>query len=144
MDNNKRIVVALDGSSPSLRALALAADLARARDLVMELCHVVDLAPAELGEGVAPPWFGAVQEALERGAEEIVAEAAARLGADLRQQRRLLAGPVRQALLEHITAEPPALLVVGRTGKGGVERLLTGSTSIAMATHCPCPVIIVP
>ncbi len=45
-------------------------------------------------------------------------------------------------LLRH--AEQARLLVVGKRGRGGIPRLLVGSTAVAVAGRSPVPVVVVP
>lgn len=53
----------------------------------------------------------------------------------------MVGGPV-QVLLE--SAKDAYLVVVGQRGVGAVRRLVTGSTSIAVAGRAPCPTVVVP
>lgn len=53
----------------------------------------------------------------------------------------MVGGPV-QVLLE--AAKDAYQIVVGQRGVGAVRRLVTGSTSIAVAGRAPCPTVVVP
>jgi nucleotide-binding universal stress UspA family protein len=80
-------------------------------------------------------------------AEETQALAARMAGWDIKypdvQQHRVVAHDgAAHALLE--LAEQAHPVVVGTQGRGGVSRLLLGSTSHALMHHAPCPVIVVP
>jgi nucleotide-binding universal stress UspA family protein len=55
-------------------------------------------------------------------------------------ESRLVSGPAATALLE--AAEESAMVVLGSRGLGGFSELMLGSTSVQVATHAPCPVVV--
>jgi nucleotide-binding universal stress UspA family protein len=133
----RRVVVGVDGSANSRRALRRAAEEVRAHGATLE----VVLAWSLLDEVTAPtfdPHYG--EATARRDLEVIVTE---ELGDDhveatLRIENDL---PAR-ALLG--AAEGAWLVVVGSRGLGGFKGLLLGSVSQQIALHAPCPVLIVP
>jgi nucleotide-binding universal stress UspA family protein len=56
---------------------------------------------------------------------------------------KLLRGSIVEALLEHLEAEPPDLLVVGARGLSRTARIFLGSVSDGMVHHAHCPVLVV-
>jgi nucleotide-binding universal stress UspA family protein len=141
------IVVGWDGSAPSQRAVAWAAEEAAARAAVLEVVvgwQVTTLhsaVPHDLG--YVPP-LSAYEELAATEAEAGVALArestGGRLPADqvrARPMHRLAA----RALLE--AADGAALVVVGSRGRGGFAGLVLGSTSDQVARHASCPVVVV-
>jgi nucleotide-binding universal stress UspA family protein len=136
-----RIVVGVDGSESSDRALAFALDEGRLRDCEVEAVHAW-LFPAMtyLPYAPTPP----ISEAdLEVTAAELLDRAlAAANTSGARVTRRLVMGGSAPALLD--AAALADLLVVGTRGHGGFAGLLLGSTSQHLAHHPPCPVVIVP
>jgi nucleotide-binding universal stress UspA family protein len=134
---SRRIVVGVDGSTGSRRALRRAAEEVRAHGAALEVVTAWNL----LDQVTATEFDPSHGEAAARaGLEEIVA---AELGdggpaATLRVVNDL---PAR-ALLHG--ADGAWLLVVGSRGLGGFKGLLLGSVSQQVAHHARCPVLIVP
>jgi nucleotide-binding universal stress UspA family protein len=136
----RRIVVGLDGSAPSLRALDWALDEARATGAAIEVVHAWH--PAYLA---AQPYAWTLEgiDQMERDARDVLDSALA--GADThglstRLEPILVEGPASQRLLE--TAKGADLIVVGSRGLGGFSGLLLGSVSQQLAHHADCPVVI--
>jgi nucleotide-binding universal stress UspA family protein len=133
----RRIVVGVDGSAGSRRAVRRAADEARAHGASLEVVTAWNM----LDQVTATEFDPNYGEGRARAdLQEIVA---AELGDDgppasLRIENDL---PAR-ALLS--AAEGAWLLVVGSRGLGGFKGLLLGSVSQQVAHHAPCPVLIVP
>jgi len=137
------VVVGVDGSEGSHRALRWAAAEAAVRGDALELVHVWDppqsYAPVDM-EVYAPdpePIRGASQQLLD----DLVATAR-ELAPGIEVRGSLVPGPPAHALLE--SARTADLLVVGSRGLGGFKSLLLGSVSQQVTHHAPCPVVIVP
>ncbi|GAA2922658.1 MULTISPECIES: universal stress protein [Streptomycetaceae] len=135
------IVVGVDGSDSSARALRWAAQEARLRGARLEVVHAWQFPSVGL-PGVSPPY---PDEMFAPAARAVVDHAVAGLGAG-----RVEAGIDRRAVKGHPSAvlveasEDAALLVVGSHGHGGVAGTLLGSVSRRVAHHARCPVVIVP
>lgn len=136
------VVVGVDGSEPSVRALRWAAGQAAARSqpMLVVACWTF---PAMLGPSPYQPPIAA--EELETAAAHVIDEtaAAAGLGADdgAGWRRAVVPGPPATVLAE--MSRDAELLVVGSRGRGGFKGLLLGSVSHHLAAHADCPVVIV-
>lgn len=136
-----RIVVGVDGSRESERALRWAVDEARLRGSELELVQAAPRAGmldavtslssrAELEEGA--------EHLLERVLEEVVLP---RLDTDdIVVHRTVRSGPAAEVLCE--AARGADLLVVGARGQGGFRGLLLGSVAAQVVSHAPCPVLV--
>jgi nucleotide-binding universal stress UspA family protein len=145
----KTVGVAVDGSPPATRALALGTDIARRYEAELHLVHVA-------GESAPPEGFEefARIENVDRSAwVELGREGEAVLGAagahatakgvrDVRRQ--VLTGDPAERLLGYVHDHGIDLLVVGRRGLGRIRGLLMGSVSAKVSSLAECPVIIVP
>ena len=131
-----RIVVGVDGSAPSMRALAWAAAEANLRGAALEVVHV-DFARHEAVEALAPGMLSAEQSVLERAIVRAKALAPHTLITG-----RLCDPPAGAALIE--ASEGADILVVGSRGLSGWKELALGSVSSQCAHHARCPVMIVP
>jgi len=139
-----RIVVGVDGSGGSERALAWALEEAAHRGARVDAVwawHVPWLTSvAEVGTTISDAgWFeGIAQEGLDRAVEAAMSA----FEGDATVERILAQGDASRALLD--VAAGADLLVVGSRGRGGFSALLLGSVSQQCATHASCPVVIVP
>ncbi|GAQ50383.1 universal stress protein [Streptomyces acidiscabies] len=134
------VVVGVDGSESSLRAVDFAADEAALRGAPLRLVH------ASLWERYEG---SSLAENLGRPAERVTAEDILRTA----EQRATLRGPGLEVSLDVLPEEPEyaliregrdaSLLVVGTRGRGGLAELLLGSVSLAVAARAACPVIVV-
>jgi nucleotide-binding universal stress UspA family protein len=138
-----KVVVGVDGSEGSRKALRWAAAEATARGDDLELVHVWEppQAYAPLGLGAYPLDPEPIREAARSLLEDLVSQARELApGIDIRGE--LVEGAAAHALLDH--ARSADLLVVGSRGLGGFRSLLLGSVSQQVVHHAPCPVVIVP
>jgi len=139
-----RILVAVDGSEPSLHAVDLAALLARSTQASLELVSVLDLGQLEylqtqlLTDEQLRLWHSGQRRA-------VLDEAHARLPKDLPPPTlRLLHGRAATTLVERAKETEADLIVIGRTGKGAVARLMVGSVSRKVSLLSDVPVLQVP
>jgi nucleotide-binding universal stress UspA family protein len=134
-----RIVVGIDSSADSARALRWAHEEAVLRGAELELVHAYPTP-----EIVALPAIVTLptDDELRRGAREMVDEALTELGevAEVPVTITVRAGGSARVLCE--VAEGAELLVVGARGLGGFRGLLLGSVSQQVVAHAPCPVVI--
>lgn len=142
----ERIVVGVDGSASSLAALRWSVVEGGLRKATVEAVHAWDV-PVVYGPVVGS--FPYDTSDIERGArellDEVVDEAVASAGpdaGDVTVERVVSPGGAATTLLG--IAEGADLVVIGRRGVGGFERLLLGSVSENIARHAPCPVVVMP
>ena len=151
------IVVGVDGSEPSDKALRWALAEAKLRGVsvrvvsVFEPVHVPAAAPLAGGAGVFAP--SGLEEDVERlrsasaaAAERVLSDALERMGdaatADIEIESDAVEGSPAEALID--AGRSAELLVLGSRGRGGFVGLLLGSVSQQCAQHPPCPVVILP
>ncbi|MGW4591150.1 universal stress protein [Amycolatopsis thermoflava] len=134
------VLAAVDGSPAALNAVRWAAREASLRHLPLRLVHVCALPPAS---STAPEGGGLVESRLAQGYRwlgEARGQAhAAEPGIEI--HTRLRTGAAAAALIEE--AATARVAVLGSRGLGGFPGLLLGSVSSALATHGPCPVVVV-
>lgn len=137
----ERIVVGIDGSDTSRRALRWALDEGRLRQAAVEVVHTWD-APY-----IAYPYSVPVfdPETYEKAAKQVLdtaVEAEDTSGLPVPVERIVTPGGAASAILE--AAKGAELVVVGSRGLGGFKGLLLGSVSHQVTHHAPCPVVVVP
>lgn len=134
-----RVVVGIDGSHQSKRALAWAAQhaaLVGAPVLAVLAWQLTSLPapPTARDDWSVPP----ISDWESLGSELLADTVGDRPGVE----QQLVHRPAAAGLLE--TVQPDDLLVLGERGRGGFARLLLGSVSRQCVEHAPCPVVVVP
>jgi nucleotide-binding universal stress UspA family protein len=132
----RSVVVGVDGSPGSRRALRLAGQLAETFGARLVLVCVVGPSVA-----LAPPTPALVGE-LRRYAGDTLEEARRHVTQDVEIVDVLAEGTARQVLVDACEEHGPAVLAVGRRGHGGFPGLLLGRTSRWVLNHAPCPVLV--
>ena len=134
-----RIVVGVDGSQESERALAFAVEQARSRGV--ELVAVQVLAePQWFGPGeVYGPMVHEVIEVVEQAVEEQVAPIRA-ANPDVEVTAVVERGHPAEVLRR--LGDGAQLLVVGSRGRSKSRSMLLGSISHGVLHHAPCPVAV--
>ncbi|MBV7697534.1 universal stress protein [Streptomyces sp. TRM70350] len=137
-----RVVVGVDGSPSALAAVEVAAQEARMRRVRLHVVHAFVWPAMHVPPGGSPlgPPTGGVRESVEHLLAEAVERALAAAPGVL-ADHAVIAGEAVTALeAESRTAQ---LMVVGHRGSGGFAGLLLGSTSVHLAAHSHCPVMVV-
>lgn len=135
------VVVGVDGSTGSLRAIQFGAQEARRLGAGLTLVHVVpnnSAMPADPIVAMPPIDLSEIGQA-------ILTDATAQANAaapDLTVEAELRHGGRRRELVEASREAP--LLVVGRDSRAALERLLFGNTVVGVAGRAGCPVVVVP
>lgn len=136
-----RVVVGLDGSAESARALERAA--AEAALLGGEVVAVAAYSPgsywSDVYDVVIPPAERLEADA-RTGAEAMVEAAALPEGVPVRVETGQ--GPAGDVLVR--AAQGAELLVVGGHGQGAIRGMLLGSVALHCVVAGPCPVVVVP
>jgi nucleotide-binding universal stress UspA family protein len=138
------IVVGIDGSRHSQRALEVAITEAALRHVPLTVLTVHQVVAGYSGHGVAYPGDDTLAEKARQAAQEEVDGVLADLG-DSRPASvtvQGVSGLPAEALLA--AAKDADMIVVGSRGAGGFSRLLLGSVSYQVAHHARVPVLIVP
>jgi len=135
-----KIVVAIDGSPTSEKALAAAVDLASHYE-----AELIALSVAEMPEVVA--MVDEVDE-LRRSADDYfrgIGEAAVAYAASrgVKLRHAVVRGHAADEILRFAEAEEVNMLVLGRQGHSRVTRFFLGSTTDRVSEHCHCTVMIV-
>ena len=134
------IVVGVDGSANSCRALDVAAALAAVTGGEVFAVHALGLLSTIGGEHV--PSAEHREEIEQRLRDEWCASLRAADG--LRWRCAVVDGSAAEVLLQVAEREGASFLVVGSRGLGGHPDLMLGSTSHHVISHSRCPSVVVP
>lgn len=138
----KTILVAVDGSAPSLRGVEQAVPLAKALGAKLELTYVVP--PVMLPPAVYAETIRAIEEANQKLAEDVLSKGLAIVTAQGGTADKLvLHGAPAEALADAAKAERVWGVVIGAKGHNVVSRVLLGSVADRLMHICEKPVLIV-
>ena len=143
MNAEQRIVVGVDGSDFSTKALRLAGRMARSLDAPLEVITCLGTSDRFLASHL-PEESSPTTTQLEETAKRLVDESLERaFGSDVPAglTRTVKFGPPAKVLVSE--SRDAQLLVFGRRGRGGFLAQIMGSVSGACAAHARCPVLVV-
>ncbi|MEX1165190.1 MAG: universal stress protein [Nitriliruptor sp.] len=135
-----RIVVGIDSSEHARRALRWARDEAQVHGATLEVVHAYPTP-----EVAVLPAIAALpsDEDLEASAYAVIDDQLEEVGGfDGIPVIRIARSGGAAGVLCHEAADA-AMVIIGSRGRGGFKGLLLGSVSQQVATHAPCPVVIV-
>jgi len=136
----EKILVPLDGSEHSIRALKNAIQIAKKFDGTIILIHVYTVSSFAITPAQVYNYVQAIQELgnsiLEEGQKLVKAEG-------VPVETKLQEGQTIEKILETITKEKINLVVLGSRGLSKLKGIIMGSVSEGVTKHSPCPVLVV-
>ena len=138
------IVVGIDGSAHSRRALEWAMREAAIRRVPLTVITVHEIAVGYWGSDVAYPEDRAVAEHARQAAQVEVDKVLDQLGESRPESVKVqsVSGTPTEELLR--ASWDADMVVVGSRGAGGFTYLLMGSVSSRVAHRAHCPVVVIP
>jgi nucleotide-binding universal stress UspA family protein len=146
----RSILVATDGSPNGMRAVEVAANLAKTLNSRLAIATVIltpsymfartpeaAMSPVDIDEYIK--LSTAEAEKVLRDAKKRADEIGAKASTDLISN----VPSVVQAIVEHAEKRNVDLIVVGTRGLSGFKKMLMGSVSSGIVTHATCSVIVV-
>ncbi|HMS02195.1 MAG TPA: universal stress protein [Gemmatimonadaceae bacterium] len=141
------LLVPLDGSAFSAKALPVAAAIAKRTGARLHVVTVLDpsaYVPFVPGEVLVPVMDTEALAARRAADEAAIHGEAERLRADgVQAEGHLLEGTVVEALAEFALTIHADLVVMTTHGRSGLERLWLGSVATSFLQRAPCPVYLV-
>ena len=136
---NMKILVPVDGSAYSLKAVETACDLAKAQAPASVVLTAVAIQIPELEEGVY------IAEKMKAQAEIALAKAKeVAQGKGITAEVILATGASPADVIVRVAKEQQAdLIVIGSRGLAGKTRSFLGSTASQVVTYSPCSVLVV-
>jgi len=145
-----KILVPIDGSEQSYRALNIDMDLAKRYLAKVTLVSVAQ--PYIVTSQYSPqPMLTPIpttsyDENIENAHKKILANAydeAKKINSEIKISKKLLNGRPADKIIEIAKEDGFDLIVIGSRGLGGIKEFFLGSVSDRVADHAPCPVLIV-
>lgn len=135
----EKIIVGVDGTERSHRAVIAAADLAEKYTATIILVYSYEPVPRYLGTEL---YEEAVAQAIAHG-EDVLDEAAAIVDEEIAVETDLLEGPPADAILRVVESRDADLVVIGSRGLGEIAAMALGSVGHKLIQHSQVPVLIV-
>jgi len=133
----RKIALALDGSESSLRACEAAAIVAQGfKATVDAVCVLPHFFFPQGNRTSDDPAHASLEKAVAMLTSYEGVTAASKI-------IEAKSSSISEALINYVEEEKSDLLVCGHRGSGGFDRLLLGSVSSSLVSHCPAPVLVV-
>jgi nucleotide-binding universal stress UspA family protein len=139
----RNILVSVDGSEHSDRALDEAIDIARADQARLTILTAIPQPPVWAASAMAAGATAVSAAELEKEAVDIMRRAVKRVPADVPVTTIISRKPIRNALMNRLQEGNFDLLVMGSRGRGALSASLLGSVSHYALNHSSIPVLIV-
>jgi nucleotide-binding universal stress UspA family protein len=147
----RKIVVAVDGSKPSLDASEQAISLAAKYEADLIAVHVVSpgVRYDYLEDVITPGLPASLKEvivlAVENGQKYLdeVKQKASESKLEVQTEVLIGATSVVKEIVEYAAEHKIDLIVIGTRGISGIKRMLLGSTASGVLSYAHCPVLIV-
>ncbi len=143
----RTLLVPLDGSPFSAKALPVAAAIAKRSGAAVHVVTVLDpsaYVPFVPGEVLVPVMDTDALAARRDADSAAIRSVAEQLTADgISASGQLLEGTVVEALSEHAVSIGADLVIMTTHGRSGLERLWLGSVATSFLQRAPCPVYLV-
>lgn len=134
-----KILVAVDGSDHSHKAVTVATDLARRYHSSLCLLHAFPHVADYLG---SPLYDQRVNQSTLNG-QVLLEQMKDEIAATVPVETQLIEGPPAPAILRVAETEGYDLIVLGSRGQPAVVSMLLGSVSRAVTQQAHCPVLVV-
>lgn len=137
----KRILVAVDGSEISFRAIDHASRIAKYEGASLSSLYVVPMPPFEI-EGELADYYEQARKPAKKWMKEMEAVATTH-GMGLRSEILVGAYSIIDAILGYAENQGVDLIVTGHRGKTQSRKLLMGSVAGGLVEYSQCPVLVV-
>lgn len=135
----KRIIVPVDGSEHSHRALTYAQAMADKFGATLWLVHAFPQTSDLLGYSE----YEKLIARRESAGQEILDQAREQVGDRLDVREELLEEPAAEAIIRVAHTREADLIIMGTRGLGSLQGLLMGSVTHKVLNHAPCPVMLI-
>lgn len=148
--SNRRILVAVDGSRPSIDASSQAIDLAKSLNAELIALYVVspDVRYDFLEDTITPRLPGALKDvimiAMQRGEKHLdkVRQKAKDKNFKVKTDVVIGISSVVKEIVDYAEKNRINIIVVGSRGLSGLKKMLLGSVASGVVTYAHCPVLV--
>lgn len=134
----KRILVAVDGSEQSHKAIRLASKIARSLGAEVTLLYVMEM--KDMPTLIAEAEVNGLEQ---RGQNILMDGAEIALGEGVETKTKLLRGHPADQIIHYASEHHPQMVFIGTRGLGMGASLVMGSVSKAVVQRAKCSVVVV-
>ena len=146
----RRILVAVDGSKPSIDASAHAIDMAKRLDAELTAIYVVspDIRYNYLEDTITPRLPGALKDimmiTMQRGGKHVgkVKQKAMEKNVSVKTDVIIGISSIVKEIVEYAEKNKIEMIVIGSRGISGIKKMLLGSVASGVVTYAHCPVLV--
>lgn len=143
MSHIKEILVPVDGSENSMRAVDYAVGLASALDARIRLFYVFPVSSVEI-IGMAGMSRDDIERAAQAAAQQVFDKVHAEIGeSKVRIEDETSIGDPAEEIIRWTEDDNDLLVIIGRRGLSRIQSLLLGSVSEKVVRHAHSPVTII-
>lgn len=147
---NRRILVAVDGSKPSIDASIQAIDLAKSLNAELIALYVVspDARYDFVEDTITPRLPGALKDvimiAMQRGEKHLdkVRQKAKEKNVKVKTDVVIGISSIVKEIVDYAEKNRINIIVVGSRGLSGLKKMLLGSVASGVVTYAHCPVLV--
>jgi nucleotide-binding universal stress UspA family protein len=142
----RKILVAVDGSNPSLDASNYAIDLAKSNDAELIVIYIVSIVPSSQFEYDNIGRMKEIETEEKEKAEQVVDRVKQKaIENNVQAKTTVLVKytSISKEIVEYAEKMGIDLIVVGNRGRTGIKRMLLGSVADEVVTYSHCPVLVV-
>ena len=139
----KKILVPIDFSDCSRKALRYAVPFAKEHDAALTLLYVVPTPSYVIGEYSIAPYAEIQAEMRNHGARELARLIVDEVKGDVPADSRVQVGSAAHEIVELAKELPADLIVISTHGRTGLKHVFMGSVAEHVIRHASCPVLVV-
>jgi len=141
----EKVLVAVDGSPPSMRAVDIAISLAKKYDSALAALYVIHI---PFGESLYPRsvWYKEFIDDIKKDTDGWIGEIQKKgkeNGVEIGFKMKETVESVPAEITRCAKEDKVDLIVVGSKGRSGLEKLFLGSVAAGVLAYAPCPVLVV-
>lgn len=142
----KKILVAIDGSDPSIQALGIAANISVENEAELTILSVVPFPPAMLSEEAMPTYLPRYQDDLRESYKLMLKKTDENIKQkhpELKTVPIVMEGKPAKTIVEVAQSRGVDLIIIGNRGSSGLLSWMLGSVSQQVVNNCTVPVLVV-
>ena len=143
-----KILVAIDGSEPSMDAAKYALEMAGKDNASLIVLHVVtsEMGYADISGDISSSSIREISDMVKQESQQWFDKIKLKtdqLKIDLKTDVVLSKTNATHTIVDYADSEQVDLIVIGTRGKSGFKKLLVGSIASGVVTYASCPVMVV-
>lgn len=137
-----KILIPIDGSRPSYKALSYAIDIARNKDITLTLLYVAE-PQKEISDFERVSLGGYIPDNIKTKGYELLSELLQEIPSDIKTQIFVEIGSPAEIIVDKAQTEQFDMIIMGSRGLSKLKSIFMGSVSQYTLQYAHCPVLII-